>query len=62
MKKYIPSVLVGLMIAAIWGYFSDLRQGQVEWFVGRLVFVPLVVVVVQRLFAGMGPVEAKGKA
>jgi hypothetical protein len=34
-KEYIPSVLVGLMIAAIWGYFSDLRQGQVERFVKR---------------------------
>ena len=52
MKKYIPSVLIGLVVAAIWGYFIDLRNGQVEWFVGRLIFVPLVIVVVQRLFAG----------
>jgi hypothetical protein len=61
MKKYIPSVLVGLIVAAIWGYFVDLREGQVEWFVGRLVFVPLVIVIVQRLFAGKGSGEQRSR-
>lgn len=35
------SFVVGLSIAGVWGYFSDLRNGQVGWFIGRMVFVPL---------------------
>lgn len=47
MKRTIATVLLAVSIAAIWGYFADLRNGQVEWFAGRLVFVALVAV--QRL-------------
>src|SRR6185436_19819215 len=33
-------VIIGVLIAAIWGYFSDLRRGEVAWFLGRMFFVP----------------------
>ena len=62
MKKYIPTVLLGLIVAAVWGYFSDLREGQVGWFVGRLIFIPLFIVAVQRLFTGKSSGEQKEKA
>ena len=54
MKLYLPAIILGLIIAAVWGYFSDLRNDQLGWFIGRLVFVPVVLVVVQRLFASRG--------
>jgi len=34
---------IALLVAAIWGYFSDLQSGQAGWFVGRLIFVPCFV-------------------
>ncbi len=43
MKKHIPTILISLLIAAIWGYFSDLRHGEWGWFIGRLIFIPCVV-------------------
>jgi len=59
MKPYIPAIILGLVVAAVWGYFSDLRNDQLGWFIGRLVFVPLVLVVVQRLFTGKDSGEKK---
>ncbi len=41
------------------GIFADLRNGQVEWFIGRLIFVPLVMVVVQRLLSEKASAERK---
>ena len=32
------AVVIALLVAAVWGYFADLRSGEVGWFVGRLVF------------------------
>lgn len=29
-----------LLIAIVWGYFADLKNGQVGWFIGRLIFMP----------------------
>lgn len=36
MQRHLRLVLVALAIAAVWGYFSDLRNGQIEWFILRL--------------------------
>jgi len=33
---------VAVLIAAIWGYFADLRYGDELWFIGRLVLVPMI--------------------
>ncbi|MBA4148130.1 MAG: serine/threonine protein kinase [Verrucomicrobia bacterium] len=35
-------VTASILIAAVWGYFSDLRQGEVIWFLGRLITVPAI--------------------
>ena len=32
------STLAALLLAAVWGYFVDLRAGQTGWFIGRLLF------------------------
>lgn len=32
------STLAALLLAAVWGYFADLRDGQTGWFIGRLLF------------------------
>ena len=34
----VSTVVIALLAAAIWGYFADLRSGEVGWFVGRLIF------------------------
>jgi hypothetical protein len=39
-----------LLIAAVWGYFADLRNGEIGWFVGRLIFIPLFVELVPLLW------------
>lgn len=36
LPRHLGLMLLALVIAGIWGYFSDLRNGQVEWFVLRL--------------------------
>jgi Flp pilus assembly protein TadB len=51
MKKYIPPLLMGLLVAAAWGYFSDLRNDQVGWFIVRLVLVLIAIVAVWRILA-----------
>jgi len=38
MRKSLGATLIALLVAAIWGYFADLSDGQVGWFIGRLVF------------------------
>lgn len=50
MTKYISAILIGLLIATVWGYFADLQNGQVGWFIGRLIFVPLAIVAIWRAF------------
>lgn len=50
MKHLLLVVLASLIVAAVWGYFADLRNGQVGWFASRLVFVPVVTVGVMRVF------------
>lgn len=48
-KKYLKTYLISLLIAIIWGYFSDLRHGEVAWFIARLIFVPILTVVLDSL-------------
>jgi len=38
-KKDIKDLLIMLLIGIVWGYFSDLRNGQIAWFVGRIIFM-----------------------
>ena len=51
MKTSIPALLCGLLVAAVWGYFSDLQDGQVGWFIGRLALVSIALVAAWRVFA-----------
>ena len=37
------NIAVGIVVAVVWGYFSDLRNGEIGWFIGRLVFIPLFI-------------------
>ena len=60
MKKYIPAFLIGLLVAAVWGYFADLRNDQVGWFVGRLIVVPIVIIGVLRVFGSPTPPDESG--
>ncbi|QIW88800.1 hypothetical protein P59_203 [Bacillus phage P59] len=43
--------IVALIIAVVWGYFQDLKRGQVGWFVGRIVFMMIVVFILD--YAGL---------
>ncbi len=36
-------VIAALVVAAVWGYFADLKNDQIGWFIGRLIFLPLFV-------------------
>lgn len=51
MKNYIPAFVIGLLIAVVWGYFSDLPNDQVAWFIGRLILVPIATVAVWHIVA-----------
>lgn len=48
-KKYLKTYLISLLIAIVWGYFSDLRHGEVASFIGRLIFVPIFTVILYSL-------------
>lgn len=43
-------VIISILIAVIWGYFSDLQRGEIGWFLGRMVFVPGIVLLVYWFF------------
>ncbi|SDJ09032.1 hypothetical protein SAMN04490247_0671 [Salimicrobium halophilum] len=43
------AILVGLAIAIVWGYFADLRNGEIGWFIGRLIFMPLFLLFTRNL-------------
>ena len=62
MKNYLLPFLVGLIVAAIWGFFSDLQNGEVGWFIGRLVFTPLACVGLFRVFGGRSTTVKKAGA
>jgi len=33
-------LLMTFIIAIIWGYFADLRHGDIGWFIGKIIFMP----------------------
>lgn len=40
MKKHIE--IIGIfIIAVIWGYFVDFKNGEIGWVIGRIVFMPI---------------------
>ncbi|MES2300346.1 MAG: hypothetical protein V4582_25150 [Pseudomonadota bacterium] len=41
-------VLPALLFALVWGYFADLRHGDVAWFILRIIFIPALVLGVWR--------------
>lgn len=43
-KKHLYYMFGGLLVAVVWGYFSDLKNGDIYWFIGRLIFMPLFMV------------------
>lgn len=45
-KKY--KLLIAFIIAIIWGYFADLRNGEIYWFFGRVIFIPLFVLILDK--------------
>ncbi len=49
MKNKLKMVLPALLFAAIWGYFADLRHGEIGWFIGRLIFLPAFVLALSYL-------------
>ena len=42
--KYKSEIIIGLLIAIISGYFRDLREGQIGFFLGRLVITPIFLI------------------
>lgn len=42
-------LITGLIVAIIWGYFSDLRDGDTQSFVIRIIIVPLFVLIISKL-------------
>ncbi len=42
MKQHLAAVLPATLVAAVWGYFADLRNGEVGWFLGRVVIVSAI--------------------
>ena len=43
-RKHIYYILEGLLVAIVWGYFRDLKNDDIYWFIGRLFFMPLFLV------------------
>jgi len=39
MRKWIILIMLGLLIASIWGYFADLREGNIISFIIRALFI-----------------------
>ncbi len=47
MKIDFKILLFALVFAIGWGYFSDLRGGDIAGFIGRLIFVTLLTLIIQ---------------
>lgn len=44
MKTILPPLIIGIIIASIWGYFSDLKNGDTTTFTIRILVVPTLLV------------------
>jgi hypothetical protein len=45
----ISSLIIAALVAAVWGYFADLRNGEYVSFAVRIAFVVVTVAIVDRL-------------
>jgi hypothetical protein len=41
--------ICALLVSVIWGYFADLKRGEVGWFIGRVCFVMLMTMIAVNL-------------
>lgn len=48
-KSNIKLLITGVLIAIIWGYFADLKNGEIGWFIGRIIFIPSFVLLINNL-------------
>ncbi|MEK4949485.1 hypothetical protein NST12_03890 [Bacillus sp. FSL W8-1127] len=48
MKSILPPLIVGLILSIVWGYFSDLRQGETKAFIIRLIIVPFILILLSK--------------
>lgn len=46
--KHLMMASIALVMSALWGVFADLRQGQPEWFLIRIVAVTVITYVGSR--------------
>ncbi|GAJ45659.1 hypothetical protein GT2_51_00050 [Parageobacillus thermoglucosidasius NBRC 107763] len=49
MKSALPPIIFGLIISIVWGYFSDLRHGETQMFMIRLIVVPLSILLLSKM-------------
>lgn len=38
----VSGFVIVMLVTIIWGYFAELRKGQLGWFVGRIVFMAFI--------------------
>ncbi|BAC11975.1 hypothetical protein ACFQ4N_17810 [Oceanobacillus iheyensis] len=48
-KSNINLLIIGVIVAVIWGYFADLKNGELGWFIGRIIFIPSFVLLINNL-------------
>jgi uncharacterized membrane protein AbrB (regulator of aidB expression) len=48
MKKYYSKIMIAFIIAVIWGYFADLKNGQIGWLIGRIIFMIVVSLFIEK--------------
>jgi hypothetical protein len=49
LKSALPPIIAGLIISIIWGYFSDLREGDTQVFIIRLIVVPSLLLLFSKM-------------
>lgn len=57
-KATFQSLLIGFIIGVVWGYFADLRYGDVNGFIERIIFILIFVFLVRFL---MDAVQSYGR-
>ncbi|TCP65645.1 hypothetical protein [Baia soyae] len=49
MRSVLQAFLAGLIIAAVWGYFTDLRHGNTTGFLIKIIIIPIGFVFVEMI-------------
>ncbi|MBT2756669.1 hypothetical protein J7E71_11955 [Mesobacillus foraminis] len=49
MGSALPPIIAGLIILIVWGYFSDLREGETQVFIIRLIVVPSLLLLFSKM-------------